>query len=184
MVQGVFLELGSCFLAKMACISPTKSRVKHRTLKKILTFFSALSTRPISSIWSPIVDLWLIEQHLHGCTPGWCQLQAVDQLLHHCVHCMGRSQTWPAMNYIFHKYCRASTITVEFLATIPCNGLWIHNYCRVSTINVDFLQPGCRSAASGREPWLSSPGLPMPTPTLCSSLGSSRRYPGLTPASS
>ena len=47
MVQGVFLELGSCFLAKMACISPTKSRVKHRTLKKNLTFFSALSTRPI-----------------------------------------------------------------------------------------------------------------------------------------
>ena len=39
MVQGVFLELGSCFLAKMACISPTKSRVKHRTLKKNLTFF-------------------------------------------------------------------------------------------------------------------------------------------------
>ena len=39
MVQGVFLELGSCFLAKMACISPTKSRVKHRTLKIFLTFF-------------------------------------------------------------------------------------------------------------------------------------------------
>ena len=39
MVQGVFFELGSCFLAKMACISPTKSRVKHRTLKKNLTFF-------------------------------------------------------------------------------------------------------------------------------------------------
>ena len=39
MVQGVFLELGSSFLAKMACISPTKSRVKHRTLKKNLTFF-------------------------------------------------------------------------------------------------------------------------------------------------
>ena len=38
--------MGSCFLAKMACISPTKSRVKHRTLNKILTFFSALSTRP------------------------------------------------------------------------------------------------------------------------------------------
>ena len=51
MVQGVFLELGSCFLAKMACISPTKSRVKHRTLKKILTFFSALST------WPTYVDL-------------------------------------------------------------------------------------------------------------------------------
>ena len=32
MVQGVFLELGSCFLAKMACISPTKSRVKHRLI--------------------------------------------------------------------------------------------------------------------------------------------------------
>ena len=35
----------------------------------------------------------------------------------------------------------------------------MYNYCRVSTINVDFLQPGCRSAASGREPWLSSPGV-------------------------
>ena len=46
MVQGVFLELGSCFLAKMACISPTNSHVKHRTLNFILTFFSALSTRP------------------------------------------------------------------------------------------------------------------------------------------
>ena len=51
MVQGVFLELGSCFLAKMSCISPTKSRVKHRTLKIVLTFFSALSTRPIMTIF-------------------------------------------------------------------------------------------------------------------------------------
>ena len=33
----------------MAYISPTNSRVKHRTLKNVLTFFSALSTRP--SCW-------------------------------------------------------------------------------------------------------------------------------------
>ena len=46
----------------------------------------------LSSIWSPIGDLWLIEQHLHGCTPGWCQVQAVDQFLHHCV------QSWPPTN--------------------------------------------------------------------------------------
>ena len=30
--------------------------------------------------------------NLHGCTPGWCQVQAVDQFLHHCV------QSWPPAN--------------------------------------------------------------------------------------
>ena len=75
MVQGVFLELGSCFLAKMACISPTKSRVKHRTLKKNLTFFSALSTRPTIGHLLSIDIPHLHNQHLPQNKPTRTNMQ-------------------------------------------------------------------------------------------------------------
>ena len=72
MVQGVFFELGSCFLAKMAYISPTNSRVKHRTLKKILTFFSALSTRPTTRIMYIVLLVTIGLHGLQGDKPVLC----------------------------------------------------------------------------------------------------------------
>ena len=62
MVQGVFLELGSCFLAKMACISPTKSRVKHRTLK---IFFFRLYQHGLSQALK--CNMWIGIQIFEEC---------------------------------------------------------------------------------------------------------------------